>query len=137
MKYTSEDWRYAVKKLINLTSLGEVKWYISDLNSEKSYIDRSMQCDFNDRVYVISIYDRKYIDNIIENRNLLIYGSKSNISINKFDKEEMFDFSVYEKIDNKYAKIASGPSLSIYDTLFRTAEDSLAFSKGALKGLLD
>lgn len=121
MSYSNADWRMAITNLIKLTSKGEIKWDRSHLYTGDAWTDvqRSFESKINDKVYVVSSTK-----------------SKSWVDEDEFVWSQGYDFSVFDGGFDKLI-IGSAPSdLNIIKSLFDVAEQSFAFERKALDGLL-
>lgn len=122
MSYTTDQWRKAIANLIKKTSKKEVEWQAGDEYDVDVWteVDRSLSCVLGDFVYVVSQTRRKhYLD-----EDVWVWDAGYHFSVRKADSDRTF--------------IASAPQdLSAIGDLFHIAEQSYAFSEGALGGLLD
>lgn len=122
MSYTNEQWRSAITNLLKMTSMNQIRWETTNLESGDAWttIDRSLKSEVDDKAYVVSQTRTKYY----------------------YDEDEYswrggFIFSVFEKTGyNEYEKIATAPDISAIGNLFEAAENNMAFNRNALGGLL-
>lgn len=122
MSYTSEQWRSAITNLLKMTSMNQIRWAPTQLETGDAWttIDRSLMSETDDKAYVISQTRSKHF---IDEEEYVWQGG--------------FAFSIYEKTGYfDYQKIATAPTLSSLGSLFEAAENNLAFNRNALGGLL-
>lgn len=123
MSYTSESWRKAITRLLELTSKNEVSWDLSDLYKGDSWtiVDISYMTKMKDKTYVISkTRSRHFLD---ETEYVWSLG---------------FAFSVFEYRGLQGpVQIAVAPEMVSANALFAAAEANVAFNSDALGDLLD
>ena len=121
MSYTTDDWRMAITNLIKLTSSGEIRWGRSELFTGDAWTDvlRSFECKNRDKIYVVS-------------------STKSQhwLDETEFVWSQGYDFSIYESGFDALSIGSAPPDLNIIRSLFDAAEQSFAFQRKALDGLL-
>lgn len=123
MSYTTENWRKAITKLLELTSKGTIHWEPSELYKGDSWsiVDSSFQAKLNDKTYVVSkTRSRHFLD-----ETEFVWAGGFNLSV---FEEHGFQGQV---------QIAIAPEISSAGALFDAAEANMAFNRNALGDLLD
>ncbi|KYC34459.1 hypothetical protein WA1_51755 [Scytonema hofmannii PCC 7110] len=123
MSYTSEHWRKAVTKLLELTSNNSIKWEPSQLFVPDAWtiVDNSYMSTIKEKTYVVSeTRKRHYLDE------------------DEYVWHGYHVLSIYEKKGyQNYTKLAISPEMSSISSLFDAAQANYAFNSNALGGLLD
>lgn len=122
MSYTNDQWRAAVTKLLTMTSKNDISWDRTKIYDGDAWtvVDGALSTQIGDKLYIIAQTRTKYyFDEDAFNWNL------------------GYDFLIYQdKGFDEYERIAKAPELSSLSGLYEAAENSLAFSRNALGGLI-
>ena len=119
--YSSSDWRKALTKLLELTSLSEIKWEPSDISASEEHrqVVGAFEVKYSERTFVIT--QLKY---------------QSYLDETEWFWETEYDLGIYEPAFSGMRRIATAPNILTLSSLYSAAEDSYAYSKNALAGLL-